>query len=353
VAKSQSAYAPAMPYADLTEGEQAHFDEYTNLRQISDWPGFTAAQDARKRATRGWLLDQRQRIEDAAKKEADGWKKAKRKERYAYLEPANLNRGAPKHEVRLPCPSSATDLEAVHIEEREVYLTFATTTDAQKARKQANVDWLVNRRKQLYALQKEDPKKAGRRSRYEALCVATHYGTPYERWDKEHNKWGAPLTAKPAKNFRDQIVDRCRSALGTSEKPAGSNRGHKQPSEWENRVYGGDGVPWCACFAVCTAWDVGIKGAGTASVQLNVNLARQGRGIYRGWTTDPSRVRPGDHCAIGGTSSHTGVVVGPTAYDTIEGNTSPGSEGSQYNGGTTARRNRKGQIVGWMLIRDP
>jgi hypothetical protein len=341
-----------MPYADLTEAEQAHFDEYANLRQISDWPGFTAGQDARKRATRTWLLDQRARIKQAAEKDgASGWKTAKRKERYAFLEPANLNRGAPKHEVRLPCPGSATDLEAVHIEEREVYLSFKSTTDAQKARKQANADWLVNRRKQLYGLQKSDPKKAGRRARYEALCIATHYGTAYERWDKEHNRWGEPLST--GKDFRTKIVEDCRKALGTSERPAGSNRGSPQPSGWQKRVYGGDGVPWCACFAVCTAWDAKVKGTGTASVQLNVNLARQGRGIYRGWTTDPARVRPGDHCAIGGTSSHTGVVVGPTAYDTIEGNTSPGTEGSQYNGGTTARRNRKGAIVGWMLIRNP
>ena len=345
--------ASSMPYGDLSEAEQAHFNEYANLRQITDWPGFTAEQDARKRAARTWCLDQRERIREAAEKEGKaGWSKAKRKERYAYLEPANLNRGAPKHEVRLPCPTSATDLEAAHIEEREVYLTFACTTDAQKARKQANVDWLVRRRKQLYGLQKADPKKAGRRARYEALCVATHYGSPYERWAKEHNKWGVPKT-RPKRSHREQIVDWCQDRLGTSERPAGSNRGSPQPSGWQKRVYGGDGVPWCACFSVCSAWDAGIKGQGTASVQLNVNLARQGRGIFRGWTTDPSRVRPGDHCAIGGTSTHTGVVVGPTAYDTIEGNTSPGTEGSQYNGGTTARRQRKGAIVGWMLIREP
>ena len=96
-----------MSYGDLTEAEQAHFNEYQNLRQITNWPGFTAEQDARKRAARKWLLDQRDRIEDAAQHEGKpGWAKAKRKQRFAFLAPANLNRGAPKHEVRLPCPTA-------------------------------------------------------------------------------------------------------------------------------------------------------------------------------------------------------------------------------------------------------
>ena len=343
-----------MAYSDLTEAERAHWDEYQNLREITNWPGFTAEQDARKRAARKWLLDQRARIEDAAQHEGkSGWAKAKRKERFAFLSPANLNRGAPKHEVRLPCPTSATDLEAVHIEEREVYLTFGSTTDAQKARKQQNVDWLVRRRKQLYSLQKADPGKAGRRVRYEALCIATHYGSPYARWAKTVNKWGVPKTEKPKGDFRAQIAEWCKDRVGVVERPSGSNKGHPQPSGWQERVYGGDGVPWCACFAVCSAWDAGIEGQGTASVQLNVNLARQGRGIYRGWTTDSNRVRPGDHCAVFGTGTHTEVVVGPTAWDCVGGNTSSGSGGSQANGGGVYRRNRRGAIVGWMLIRDP
>jgi hypothetical protein len=116
------------------------------------------------------------------------------------------------------------------------------------------------------------------------------------------------------------------------------------------RVYGGTGIPWCACFAVCSAWDAGVKGSGTASVQLNVNLARKGQGIYRGYTTDPSRVRAGDHCAVISTSTHTEVVV-DAPYMCIGGNTGPSNIS---NGGMVAGpTNRRGKIVGWMLIREP
>src|SRR4051812_47177488 len=140
-----------MPYGDLTEGEQAHWNEYTNLRGISDWPGFDAAQDERRAASRAWLQERRQYIYDLAEGNVEGteagWDVADRKARYDFLADANLNRGAPKHEVRLPCSGTATDTEKVYVEEREVYLAFGSTTDAQKARKQANVDWLVERRK--------------------------------------------------------------------------------------------------------------------------------------------------------------------------------------------------------------
>src|SRR4029077_21017624 len=84
-------------------------------------------------------------------------------------------------------------------------------------------------------------------------------------------------------------------------------------------------------------WDNGVKGSGTAGVYNNVQLAKQGSGIYRGWTNDPSKLRAGDHCFIG--SDHTGVVYDADAGLTIEGNTSS-SGGSQWNGGEVAKKNR-------------
>src|SRR4051812_32988384 len=136
-----------MSYGDLTEGERAHWNEYTNLRQISDWPGFDGAQDQRRADSRKWLQDRRNYIYDLAEGDVEGetpgWDVADRQERWDFLADTNLNTGAPKHEVRLPCSGKATDTEKVYIEEREVYLAFGSTTDAQKARKQANVDWLV------------------------------------------------------------------------------------------------------------------------------------------------------------------------------------------------------------------
>jgi hypothetical protein len=35
-------------YNSLTEAEAAHWDEYTRLRELSDWEGFDAAQDERR-----------------------------------------------------------------------------------------------------------------------------------------------------------------------------------------------------------------------------------------------------------------------------------------------------------------
>lgn len=341
-------------YSDLTSAEKAHWDEYTNLREISDWIGFDASQNARRIAARTWLVEQRKKIWRLAQPKAkggdgQGWKVANRRNRHTFLKDENLNRGAPKHRVRLPAPVVCTDTERVYIEEREVYLTFTTTTPEQKARKVANLTWLVDRRKRLYRLIKDHPTDS-RRRRYDVLCIATHTGQAYKEWDRTHNKWGTPTKPPVDPHSRAGIVKWCRHYVGVKENPPGSNAGEPQPGGWMRRVYGGTHIPWCACFAVCSAWDAGIKGSGTASVQLNVNLARRGQGIYRGVTTDPSRVRPGDHCAVISTSTHTEVVVGPSAYDTIGGNTGPSSIS---NGGMVAEGHRRGQIVLWMLIREP
>jgi hypothetical protein len=42
-------------YGVLTDGEKTTFDEYTNLRGISDWPGFDDAQDSRRADSREWI----------------------------------------------------------------------------------------------------------------------------------------------------------------------------------------------------------------------------------------------------------------------------------------------------------
>jgi hypothetical protein len=333
-------------YGDLTEGEQAHWNEYTNLRGISDWPGFDAAQDQRRADSRQWILDRRQYISDLANGKVEGqpsgWNTSNRKARYDFL--GGLNSGAPKHEVRLPCSGTATDTEKVYVEEREVYLAFGSTTDEQKARKQANVDWLVSRRKQLWHLMKDDPdgnKKNDRQTRYDNLCIATHHGSAYDAWKETHNKWGEPYTPSSggsSKSGRSKCKDWLDSYLGVTENPANSNKGNPQPSGWQKRVYGSDGVPWCACFAVCSSWDNGVSGSGTAGVYNNVQLAKQGKGIYRGWTTDPSKVHAGDHAFIG--SDHTGVIYDRNTGQTVEGNTSSASGGSQYNGGGVFKRSR-------------
>lgn len=352
-----------MAYSDLTEAEQATWDEYTTLRGLTDWPGFDAAQKKRKEDARAWLLDRREHIEDLALGKVDGvdkgWGLAKRRARYEFLAPANLNVGAPKHEVRLPAPASMTAAEKVYMEEREGYLAFGSQTPEQKARKQANVDWLVKRRQDLWRLMRDDPqhnKAQDRQARYNALCIATHHGTPYEKWDKTHNKWGVPLKPPEPKSGRQFCVSHARSFIGVSEHPAGSNSGHPQPSKWQERVYGDDGVAWCACFTTCMAWDAGVEGKATASVNLNMEMARRGQGMYRGLTTDKSKVGPGDHAVIGCGSCHIEVVEKrpmPDYTDTIGGNTAPKpGSGNEYNGGTVSDRRRSNrEVVCYLLVR--
>lgn len=352
-----------MPYADLTQDEKAHWNEFATLRQISDWPGFDAAQARRRDASRAWLVDRRKDIWRNAQSKAKGgdgkgWRINNRRERHTFLKDDNLSNAAPKIEVTLPAPKGMTAAERVYIEEREGYLAFASTAPKQKQRKLDNVNWLVKRRKQLYHLMQTDPKNnraANRQARYDALCIATHTGTAYKKWDATHNKWGKPN--KPAESRRAQCVKHARSFIGVNEHPAGSNKGDPHPSDWQKRVIGSDGFAWCACFTTCMAWDSGVQGSATAGVFNNIEMAKSGRGMYRGFTTDHRKVNPGDHVAIGCSSCHIELVARkPTAsaVDTVGGNTSPGSSGSQFNGGCVANRTRsRGEVVGYLLVRFP
>src|SRR5215471_18512033 len=86
-----------------------------------------------------------------------------------------------------------------------------------------------------------------------------------------------------------------------------------------------------------------------------VRVLQHLHGMFRGWTTDPSGVLQGDMAVIGCTTCHVGLVAdSDDACHTIEGNTSPGVEGSQYNGGTVAEKHRaRSEIVGWALVEYP
>ena len=221
--EAPSKYEDKGNYGDLTEAEAAHWNEYTNLRGISDWPGFDTKQDKRRADSKNWLTDRMDYIVDLAEGrvsgETPGWDHANRGLRYDYL--FGQNSGKPKHEVRLPCPGGATDTEKVYIEEREVYLVFGSTTDAQKARKQANVDWLVAQRKQVWHLGEDEGWDVNNRDeRYDALCIATHYGSAYEEWDKTHNKYGEPYTQE-SDSQREKIKKWLDKYVGVSENPQG------------------------------------------------------------------------------------------------------------------------------------
>jgi hypothetical protein len=344
-----------MAYSDLWDTERAHWDEFTRLREISDNEGFSGAQNTRKTQSKQWLKDRRAHIKEQAEAEQNGWEKENRKARYDQLAEDKLNSGACQRKAKLP-KGNSWNAEKVLIREREMWWQVQSTTDKQKQRKKDCTNELVERRKRIWREAEGSVEtdagpgwdKKNREERYDNLCVATKYGSAYEDWQKGHNDHtGEPN--KPKSSQRQRVVENCRKHLGVSESPPNSNRGSPQPDGWENRVYGSSGVPWCACFAVCMAWDVGVGGSGTASVYQNTQLAKQGSGIYKGYTTDGRKAKRGDHAFL--SDNHTGVVVEDgDGWHCIEGNTSPGSEGSQYNGGCVAEKQRGSDITGWGLV---
>jgi hypothetical protein len=349
-------------YDALTEGEAAHWDEYERLRELSDWPGFTAEQDARRQTARDWLVAKRKqiwRLSQPAEAGGDGlgWDHAQRSERYAQLADDSLNGGSCRRVASLP-RSGCTDAERALLAERCTWWLVTSTTDEQKRRKQDCTDWLIARRKQLYGLIQDGPEPDNeanyRHDRYANLSIATKHGDVYENWCQTHDPTtGEALSS--GSSARETAVERCRSYLGVSENPPESNRGSAQPDDWQERVLGYSGNPWCACFSTCMAWDAGVKGSSSAAVQYIVTMAQNHEGMFSGWTTDPADVLRGDMIIIGCTTCHVGMVVdSDDPYHSVEGNTSPGSEGSQYNGGCVAERQRPhSDVIGWALVDYP
>jgi hypothetical protein len=360
-----------MSYGDLTEGEQAHWNEYTNLRAISDWPGFDAEQDGRRADSRTWLQDRRQYIFDLAEGnvpgETPGWDVGDRQARYDFLADSNLNAGAPKHEVRLPAPGTCTDAEKVYVEEREVYLVFTSTTDEQKARKQTNVDVLVSKRKKLWHLMQDDPDGNDgndRQARYDALCIATHYGSAYEDWDKTHNKYGDPIDTGGGGNARDKAMDHMAKREGYKESPVGSNFDSRSDGikTCQRETAGGgtwlDYTPWCGSWCFYALEAAGVKGLNSnlASVAYIEDAAKQGLACFRGWTTDRSKPQRGDLVVIGGYGVHVEMVRGFEGSNTLTwgGNTSGNYEGSQSNGDGAYKRSRApSEVRGYALVDFP
>jgi hypothetical protein len=347
-------------YDQLTDTEAAYWDIYTRLRALSDWDGFTDGQESHKDAARSWLINQRKFIWRCAEgKETPeykaGWDINQRSERYAQLDENNLNAGSCRRTCQLPT-NAGTPTEKSVISEREMWWRVSSVDNDTKKWRQDNADWLTSRRKQVWHLGEDEGwDEAERKTRYDNLCIATKTGQAYDDWATSHDTTTGEKKSSGGSSSRAQAVSRARSYLGVTESPANSNRGNPQPDGWEGRVYGSSGVPWCACFATCMAWDSGVKGSSSAAVQVIMSMAQNHQGMFRGWTTDPSEVLRGDLAVIGCATCHIGVVVdSDDALHTIEGNTSPGTEGSQFNGGCVAEKHRsRGEVIGWALVDYP
>lgn len=147
----------------------------------------------------------------------------------------------------------------------------------------------------------------------------------------------------------NDVIRVARGELGKTEHPPGSNH-VTYWNEYDKRM---QGQPWCVCFLWWCFQHAGegsafFGGAKTASCGTLYRWYKE-----QGLTVPKHDARPGDIVILNfrGTADtqHCGLVVdaGANWVQTIEGNTSPGLEGSQDNGGCVAAKIRTmAQIVG-------
>ena len=156
----------------------------------------------------------------------------------------------------------------------------------------------------------------------------------------------------------EAVIETARLQLGISENPPGSNR----VKYWEDYGPGWQGQPWCVCFLWWCFRAAGEEkaffgGARTASCGTLLRWYEA-----QGHTVPAERAQPGDIVILNFSgkkgrdgkpdTEHCGLVTAredtpSLRFRTIEGNTSPGEEGSQDNGGCVALKTRlPRQIVG-------
>ena len=151
-----------------------------------------------------------------------------------------------------------------------------------------------------------------------------------------------------------KVIEIARGELGNTESPPGSNR----VKYWEAFSSGWQGQPWCLAFIYWCFRESGellafMGGGKTASCGTLLRWYQA-----QGQTVPVSEVRPGDIVILNfmGTkdTQHCGLVTEAHWHQdatldyvcTVEGNTSPGLEGSQDNGGCVALKRRyPSQIV--------
>jgi hypothetical protein len=145
---------------------------------------------------------------------------------------------------------------------------------------------------------------------------------------------------------RDSIVNTAKPQIGVTESPAGSNQTRYGVE------YGMNGVAWCAIFVwwVYKANEIDLRHELTpkwAYTPAGLQAARA-----KGWAVSVNQANAGDIVFFdfpGGEGvDHVGIVVsndGRGTLQTIEGNTSAGTAGSQSNGGGVFYRSRSYSVV--------
>lgn len=150
-------------------------------------------------------------------------------------------------------------------------------------------------------------------------------------------------------SFRELALRLSRTQLGVTEHPPGSNRGAEVEKYQSYTDAGVIGFPWCAAFV---SRNLALAGYNVKRIKnrasvgfflqwaqnMDYVVTRPFRGDLVTYLFDTADVWP-DHMG------HVERVLSfkPFGYyllQTIEGNTSSGSSGSQSNGGMVARRRR-------------
>lgn len=135
--------------------------------------------------------------------------------------------------------------------------------------------------------------------------------------------------------------------LGVTELPPGSNWGHPV-EDWILWMGYGGPEPWCGCFAGYAVAKIGgAKIPSPIRLGYAPNIGTDARAGVNGLhAVAVADAKPGDVFQYG--AVHVGLCVGLTRngqVEAIEGNTSPGTEGSQYNGGCVAHKYRPTSFV--------
>lgn len=139
----------------------------------------------------------------------------------------------------------------------------------------------------------------------------------------------------------EKVIRAAEAELGKTEYPANSNL---TPY---GQAYGVNGVPWCVIFL----WDCFRRAGEGKAFFGGAKTASCGQLLYwydaMGQTVPVEEIQPGDIVILNfsGTkdTEHCGLVtrvMGAGRFRTIEGNTTPGEEGSQDNGGSVAQKTR-------------
>lgn len=164
---------------------------------------------------------------------------------------------------------------------------------------------------------------------------------------------------------RQKAMDHLERRVGYTEQPANSNCDTRSDGIRTSQDHTAGGTwlrnqPWCGCWCYYALEAAGVKNLGSwmASVAEIEDRARSGDNCFRGWTTNRSQIRAGDLVVVGGYGVHVETVRGKAYSDgsvpTYGGNTSPGTSGSQSNGGGAYRRVRyPSEIRGFALVGYP